>query len=386
MEARSMGRGGKGVVIVDLWSRRPADAPPLDPQTDRRWRVRAWCPITQRYRTKHVLDHQLGDAKAWAEKTHQRMSLELETTGRLSLEKVGAEYVDEIESRGSASQHVDEVRRVVAEAVAAGATDLKLPSFAPKVRQLLKGWQDDARELSPETRYRYLGHLKAVAKYAVLAGRLPRDPLAVVKRPKLPKKSKRTLTVDELHKLVVPGDEPAWLWVALMVYAGLRAKEALSLRWPAIDWQGRRLRVVGKGAKHRAVPLQVELADLLRPRAQLAGYVIASDFRALAYKNQTRWFKRLLRERGCATERRSVHGVRHTWAALMIASGEDRRQVGEWMGHESERTTDGYTRTAGEYRDAVAGWERGAFCLRAPPAPDVKPEAPTATGTGAVVP
>ncbi len=178
-----MGRGGSRVVVVDLWAKRTAGAPPADPHRDRRWRVRAWCEITQRYRSRHVLDHQFEDAKAWASRTTKRLSLGLETTGRLPLEQVGAEYVEELKGRQlGGDKHWGEVDRTFgAKVVAAGATDLKAPTFAPKVRQWLKGMQDGAaRSLSPETRRRYLGHLKAVTGYAKQAGRLitstvPRD-------------------------------------------------------------------------------------------------------------------------------------------------------------------------------------------------------------------
>lgn len=363
-----MGRGGRGVVVVDLWVKRAADAPPPDPAVDRRYRVRAWCPLTQRYRNRHVLEHQLEEAKAWAARTNKRLALGLETTGRLPLEQLASEYLEELKGRRlEGEKHWMEVERILAEVVAAGATDIKAPTFASKVRAWLQSLQAPERALTPETRRKYLGHLKAVTAYAHTAGRVPIDPLKVIRLPRLPKKSKRTLMVDEMRRLVVPGDEPAWLWATIMLYSGLRAQEALKLRWQAVDWGGGRLRVVGKGGKHRAAPMQPELAALLTPRAQLAGFVIAADFRGLSYKNQVRWFKRLLTARQIPTERRSVHGVRHTWAAVMIASGEDRQHVGNLMGHESERTTEGYTRTASEYREAVKGWPRGEFRLAAAP-------------------
>ena len=52
----------------------------------------------------------------------------------------------------------------------------------------------------------------------------------------------------------------------LMLLCGLRAGEVLALDVADVDIGGRWLRVTGKGAKQRRVPLDVDVAGLIQRR------------------------------------------------------------------------------------------------------------------------
>ncbi len=140
----------------------------------------------------------------------------------------------------------------------------------------------------------------------------------------------------------------------LLYGTGCRVSEALGVRIEDLDFDEELIKVTGKGAKQRLVPMGRTL------REALARYLEPAGRAALA---TTRSSNLLLNARGTPLSRQGVdaiiarrallvgierrrisaHVFRHSCATHMLAHGADIRVVQELLGHSSIATTQVYT-------------------------------------------
>lgn len=138
--------------------------------------------------------------------------------------------------------------------------------------------------------------------------------------------------------------------VELLYSSGLRRSELCSIDIQDIDFATGTLRVTGKGAKTRVVPVGE------KARAAVKAYLAerqanASDLRALfLLKNGSRMTPRMVHEvvrkafeHASDVPRAHPHMLRHTAATHLLDRGADLRAVKDILGHESLRTTQRYT-------------------------------------------
>jgi integrase/recombinase XerC len=132
----------------------------------------------------------------------------------------------------------------------------------------------------------------------------------------------------------------------LAAYAGLRCCEVALVH--AEDWDGRRLRVLGKGGKVRMVrvvrPELVELLDVLD------GYAFPNPRTGQPIGRAH--VSRLMRE--ALPGRWTGHKLRHRYATVALDETKDILAVGNQLGHSRADTTQRYCRVATERLDAVA--------------------------------
>jgi site-specific recombinase XerD len=147
--------------------------------------------------------------------------------------------------------------------------------------------------------------------------------------------------------------------VLLMVFGGLRAAEARSLRLADVDQGRRQVRVLGKGGRERTVPVEAaffaELAAYLRGERP-AGLRTPECFvvlrgpsagRAMTEAGMRSVF-RYHRTTSGATRVRP-HRLRHTYGTELAAAGIDLLVLRELMGHASPETTAGYVHLSNEH-------------------------------------
>lgn len=138
--------------------------------------------------------------------------------------------------------------------------------------------------------------------------------------------------------------------------SGVRVAELVGLDLADIDAERRLVRVVGKGAKERRVPIglpAMRAVDLwlLRGRPQLLG--VESGAALFLGRQGRRIDPRVVRRSvSLATaamgETVSPHALRHSSATHMVEGGADLRTVQEFLGHESLATTQIYTHVSAE--------------------------------------
>lgn len=206
--------------------------------------------------------------------------------------------------------------------------------------------------------------LHSIFGAALADGIIERDPTARIAPVGKPPVSRRALTLDErkaLEAVLQNGCKPRHLFAALLYYCGLRASEALGLRWEDVDVKGAVVHVrrsidgstglpstTKTSAGVRDVPMPPQLAELLRGRVGIGWIFSGRDGEPMGYNGcVNRWWQPLMQEMREAGKRMKLevgdgitpHYLRHTYASILYASGVDVVQAQRWLGHESISTT-----------------------------------------------
>ena len=185
---------------------------------------------------------------------------------------------------------------------------------------------------------------------------LREDPTGGLKAPKSSKRLPSALTPDEAVRLVsIEGDGELDLrdraLFELAYSSGLRLSELASLDVDRIDLTTGEVRVFGKGAKERIVPVggpaRSAIEAWLAIRVSLASpneaaLFIGAHGRRLSPRSIERRFARWAIKQGLA---RHVHPhmLRHSFASHVLQSSGDLRAVQEMLGHASIASTQVYT-------------------------------------------
>ena len=249
-------------------------------------------------------------------------------------------------------------------------TNLTAPDAGAKVESWLlelkssgRGRGGKSAPVGASRRNKYLVIVRAMCRWAVRKGRIAVDPTTQEDFAQTPRYLKPQFSLDECRKLARHGDSETHRWIMLMLYAGLRADEARCLRWSDIDWSGGAILIkleaggAVKREKERIVPLQPELRRLLEPKKG-DGRVVK-----LGRGNLQRAFADLLTAAKIQHDGRSPHSCRHTYAGLMTATGVPTTLLRAYLGHESEKTTQGYAQMAARFVGGTGEWKRGEFNL-----------------------
>jgi len=198
-------------------------------------------------------------------------------------------------------------------------------------------------------------------------GQVAQNPADLVSAPKRDRGLPRVLAADEVAKLLdrIPASTPLELRDRAMFelgYAsGLRAEELVRLEVGSVDFDTEEVRVEGKGAKTRIVPVGESAAAavasyLERGRPHLAanglGRAVSGTSRALFLSKSGRTLstsdvRRRLRvwaRHAAVAGRVHPHALRHSFATHLLDGGADLRAIQELLGHSSVSTTQIYTR------------------------------------------
>jgi integrase/recombinase XerD len=212
----------------------------------------------------------------------------------------------------------------------------------------------------PATRARKTAAIRSLYRAAVLAGLLAADPTRSLPGTRLESNLPRTLTVDEVGRLLdCPKADPRGLRdraiLETLYGAGLRASEALDLRLQDIDLDVGFVRTIGKGDKERVVPLGRKAIEALRAYNQRGrpflggpGILKAPELflnnrgRRLSRQGLHQIIKAYARQARLPDDV-SAHTLRHSFATHLLEGGADLRAVQEMLGHADLSTTQIYT-------------------------------------------
>jgi site-specific recombinase XerD len=198
------------------------------------------------------------------------------------------------------------------------------------------------RRLAPSTIGRKLAAVRSFLRFSLGADRVPDASLAPRRRRRLPDAPKAAEIDGVLDDL--DGEDPLALrnraLVELVYSAGLRSAEAVGLDLGDVDFEQELVRVRGKGAKERVVPLGEEAAHRLarylrEARPELArGAENALFLSARGRRLDTSTLRRL---------HANPHRLRHAFATHLLEGGADLRTIQELLGHSSLSTTQVYS-------------------------------------------
>lgn len=206
---------------------------------------------------------------------------------------------------------------------------------------------------------RKLSALRMLAKYLVQEGVRKDDFVELIELPKLVRKLPEVLTMDEVTALLESPDlgTPYGLRdraiMELLYSSGLRVTELCELTMHALDLDQAFLRVFGKGAKERIVPIGGKAIMSIR------NYLL--EGRPKLVKRQT-GSQLFISQLGKSISRKTVwmilknyavalgikkdvkpHMLRHSFATHLLKNGADLRVIQELLGHADIGTTEIYT-------------------------------------------
>jgi integrase/recombinase XerD len=215
----------------------------------------------------------------------------------------------------------------------------------------------------PRTTARLLSSLRRFYGYLVREEKIKTDPTALIDSPKLGRPLPKSLSEEQVEKLLESPDvaKPLGLRDRAMLetlYAtGLRVSELVGLTLSQVSLTQGVVRVIGKGDKERLVPLGEEaiswisryLAEgrskLIKSRSTDALFTTA---RGGPMTRQAFWhnLKGHTRKAGIDARKLSPHTLRHAFATHLLNHGADLRVVQMLLGHADLSTTQIYTHVA----------------------------------------
>jgi integrase/recombinase XerD len=210
---------------------------------------------------------------------------------------------------------------------------------------------------------RKLAALRTFFRYLLRERKREDDPSSLLLGARRARRLPGTLTTAEIERLMaapVGGDALALRDRALLevLYSsGLRVSELAGLTVANLDLEQGFLRVFGKGAKERLVPLGRRAAAALRRyleagrprlvRSGRTGDVVFLSERGGALSRVTLWLLvRRHAQRAGISRPVKPHMLRHSFATHLLAGGADLRSIQEMLGHANLGTTEIYTAVA----------------------------------------
>ncbi len=269
---------------------------------------------------------------------------------------------------GRFAAHLEHERRLSAHTIAAYRCDLEaLLRFCG--RRAIQRWDglDNAQlrafaaaehtaGLSPRSIQRRLSAARTFYGFLLREAASVHNPAVEVRAPKTRKRLPTTLDTDQMARLLEFSPDDALsirdkAMMELFYSSGLRLGELTGLDRSAIDLEDRTVRVLGKGAKTRIVPVGRHAVDALtrwlRERAKWTGGDQAAVFVGRAGRRLTSRAVQLrvgtwARRQGLAMHVHP-HMFRHSFASHLLESSSDLRGVQELLGHADIGTTQIYT-------------------------------------------
>ncbi len=207
--------------------------------------------------------------------------------------------------------------------------------------------------------------LRSFYKFLVLRRGLGRSPVAEVQLPKTERSLPVVLSVTQIDDLLgvplrLPADKksPPWLpqrdtaILELFYSCGLRISELLALDVKDVDFIGETVKVRGKGAKERIVPVggpAINAIQRYRQEAAVTSGVLFLSKRRTRITQQAvdLLLRKYLKHSGIPFSI-SPHKLRHSFATHLLDAGADLRSVQALLGHASLSTTQIYTHVTKE--------------------------------------
>lgn len=239
-------------------------------------------------------------------------------------------------------------------------------------RQHLRRWvaQLATRGLAASTIARRVAAVRRYFAWLHRRGLVSADPTVGLRAPSGSSRLPRVLRQDELDTILdrpptaVDEDPPHRrvrddAVLELLYGSGLRVAEVCGLRRDDLDLAGGAVRVLGKRAKWRQVPLTPGAVEALRAwldhgRARLETEGSPADLVFLNLRGHPlgpRDCRRILDRR--AADPTHPHALRHTFATHLLDGGADLRSVQELLGHSDLQTTQRYTHVSASRLQAV---------------------------------
>ncbi|MCD4677061.1 MAG: site-specific tyrosine recombinase XerD [Desulfobacula sp.] len=219
--------------------------------------------------------------------------------------------------------------------------------------------------LSAKSRARHLITIRGLYKFLINEKNVSKNPVKNVDIPKTGLALPKIMTVREVSDLLEVPDirKPRGMrnsaMMEIMYGAGLRVSELILLRFQDINLDANFVRVMGKGAKERIVPIGSHARAITQKwikegRPSLLKKISTPYlFVARAGNPMTRqsFWKIIKKYALLANISKNItpHTLRHSFATHLLEGGADLRSVQTMLGHSDISTTQIYTHISKEY-------------------------------------
>ncbi|WP_455232004.1 site-specific tyrosine recombinase XerD [Geopseudomonas aromaticivorans] len=231
-------------------------------------------------------------------------------------------------------------------------------------RELIRehlGWRLDNGYHARSTA-RLLSCLRGFYHFCSFEGLLAEDPTLLVSLPRQARAVPSSLSEADVEALLAAPEVSEALGLRdramfeVLYACGLRVSELVALTLEQVNLRQGVVRVFGKGARERLVPLGEEAIDwLLRYLREARGElligkpsdVLFPSLRGEQMTRQTFWHRIKLHARTAGIDKPlSPHTLRHAFATHLLNHGADLRVVQMLLGHRDLSTTQIYTHVA----------------------------------------
>ena len=253
---------------------------------------------------------------------------------------------------------------------------VKVEDFDPKNvdAEDVKAWMIDMldRKQSPRSVKRRLSAVKSFYKFLLRVGLVKVDITRAIVAPKTDKPLPIYFRESEMQGVKINqardwneemSEEEQWvhmrdyLMVELLYQTGMRRAELVGLKEEDVDTRQKQIRVFGKRAKERIVPIGEGLCELIEEyrenKCKLLGEQVAIGTFLVRKKKNGEWqamdaqtLYNIVRARMgevSTLKKHSPHVLRHTFATAMLNNGADIRTIQSLLGHASLAATQVYT-------------------------------------------
>jgi integrase/recombinase XerC len=212
------------------------------------------------------------------------------------------------------------------------------------------------RGLDGRTLARMLSAWRGFFRYLARDHGFEQNPCVGIRPPKAAKRLPHALSPDEAGRLMeINATDPLAVrdkaMMELFYSSGLRLSELTGLARDDVNFRDATLRVTGKGAKTRIVPVGSFALSALQAwlpvrgglaRAEEKALFVGRDGGALGPRAVQARLKHWALKLGLA-DKVHPHALRHSFASHLLQSSGDLRAVQELLGHSSISTTQVYT-------------------------------------------
>jgi len=219
--------------------------------------------------------------------------------------------------------------------------------------------------LAPTSQARIISGLKSFFTFLLVDGQIEKAPTDLLEIPKLGRKLPEVLAMEEIDAMLATLDLSTnegyrnKVMLELLYSCGLRVSELVNLRLSDLFFEEGFIRVIGKGSKHRFVPIDPDTMQLITMYKQtIRNHMqVKKEDTDIVFLN--RRGARLTRAmiftivKQAAQEANiqknvSPHSFRHSFATYLLENGADIRMIQLMLGHESILTTEIYTHISRE--------------------------------------
>jgi integrase/recombinase XerD len=213
--------------------------------------------------------------------------------------------------------------------------------------------------ISPRSQSRILSGIRSFYRYLLTDGFIADDPTELLEFPQIGEHLPEVLSTEEIDRMEAAIDLSKWeghrnrAIIEVLFSCGLRVSELIGLKLSSLYIDEQFMRVLGKGAKERLVPISPrairELAFWFDDRQQMTIKRGEEDYvflnRRGAHLTRTMILIMIKQTAVAAGIKKTVspHTLRHSFATALLEGGADLRAIQAMLGHEHIGTTEIYT-------------------------------------------